>query len=138
MEKEKAIEAAKQLLAETQLINLATVAEDGSPEVRMMLNGGTDGLDMWMITNASSPKMEHIKSDPRVCIFAADPQNMKGLKVCGRMEIVEDMETKKVAWQEEWRQWYPNGIDDPEFTLMKLKAEKIVYSEGMDYSSIDL
>ncbi|MFA4930504.1 MAG: pyridoxamine 5'-phosphate oxidase family protein [Patescibacteria group bacterium] len=138
MEQEKALLAAKELLVKTQLINLATVDTTGAPEVRMMLNGGTEGLDLWMITNASSSKMEHIGNDPRVCIFAADAEKLRGLKVCGEMEVIEDMAVKEKVWKEEWRQWYADGPADSEFVLMKLHAKRFVYSDGMDYTNGEL
>lgn len=41
----------------------------------------------------------------------------------GTMEIVEDMELKKAFWHEGWKVFFPKGLEDLDYTLLRLKPE---------------
>ena len=38
----------------------------------------------------------------------------------GNIEIIKDKEIKSSLWQKDWTLYYPNGIDDTDYAVLKL------------------
>ena len=43
------------------------------------------------------------------------------MMVSGNIEIVLDLEIKKMLWQDGWESYYPEGPDDPDNTVLRLR-----------------
>jgi general stress protein 26 len=41
----------------------------------------------------------------------------------GKMEILNDIETKKEIWKENFSKWYTGGVDGGDFIIIKFTAE---------------
>lgn len=123
------------LMGTAESAYLGTVDEEGFPQIRAMVNlrnkeqfgdlaGLFEGHDedflMYFTTAASSVKMGHIKANPKVSVYFCDPKEICGLMLAGEIEVVTDAELEKALWQEDWRVHFPNGADDPEYTILRL------------------
>lgn len=71
-------------------------------------------------TNTSSSKVAQIKENPKISVYYCDPDNFKGVMFGGEVEIVDDMNIKRKIWLEWWTRYYPNGLEDPDYTLLRL------------------
>ena len=69
-------------------------------------------------TNTSSSKIRHIKANPNVCAYFRS--EWEGFMLKGVIEIVTDNDFKKIIWQENWDKYYKYGINDPDFTVLRL------------------
>lgn len=106
---------------------LAT-CEDGQPWCRMMwLAEADDDFTLYYATFASSNKVRQLRANPRVC--ASFYKSGQDLRVFGRGEIFADTATRQRIWREEYRRYFEGGIDDPEFCVLKLTPERVVYEE---------
>ena len=57
-------------------------------------------------------------------------QKWKGVLILGDLEIVEDNELKAQIWEPDWKVYYPQGIEDPDYSILKLNGKKgIIYSD---------
>jgi general stress protein 26 len=48
----------------------------------------------------------------------------------GKMEILQDAKSKKMIWKEGDEMYYPKGVSDPDFCVLKFTAQ-----EGRYYSN---
>ena len=135
MNKQDAKRFALALMERAQAAYLTTVDEASFPQVRAMLNlrnkkqwpalaGAFDGheqdLLIYFSTNTSSAKIAQIRANPRVGVYFCDPPQFHGLMLSGVVEIVTDPQLKRQFWQEGWKVYYPAGVDDPDYTLLRL------------------
>ena len=72
-------------------------------------------------TNASSKKIKHIKDNPKVAAYYCHPKEYRGMMLGGKIEIITDKKIKHAIWQDGWETYYPEGRDDPDFTVLRLK-----------------
>lgn len=127
---------AHDLMKASKAAYLTTIDESGYPETRAMLNlrnsekypGLTEIFDgqrgdftTYFTTNTSSGKVQRLKANPRACIYYSKPDEWRGLMVAGDIEIVEDPELKKRLWQSGWTMYYPGGVEDPDYTILRLR-----------------
>lgn len=129
------------IIKKSKAAYLATLNEDGSPEIRALLNLANaakykklvgkalveegDHLAMYFTTNTSSNKVARMRKDNRVALYFCEPALFRGVCVNGTMEEVTDMVVKKEFWQRGWTMYYPEGVNDPDYTLLKFTSSKI-------------
>lgn len=108
---------------------LTTIDENGDLHSRpMSCNGDIDpDGDIWFFTGASSHKVNEIERLPKVNVSFADPDNQHYVSVTGTAQIVRDQQKIEELWRPEFRMWFPEGKDDPEIALLKVKLEKAEY-----------
>ena len=82
-------------------------------------------------TDASSRRVQQIRRDKKACIYFLDAEKGRGLMLVGDMEILQDLESKKIIWTEEQNQFYPLGIEDPEYTVLGFTAKWANYVDAM-------
>lgn len=117
---------------------LTTLEEDGSPWTRAMLNlrnarqypkltpffDRAPPLTLYFTTNTSSPKMQQLRRDPRVSVYFTLPEKWWGLTLTGRIEEVESSDLRRQLWQDGWEMYYPEGTQDPDYSVLRLEPER--------------
>ena len=127
MTSEEIITAAKELIAADRPFVLATVDQDGGPQVRWM--GAfmlQDPLVCYMAAGGQSRKIEQLKANPRAQLMFQDESFGRVATLSGTAEIVEDIDTKRRAWDAMpvCAKYFP-GPDAPEFGLIKFVCERV-------------
>jgi general stress protein 26 len=76
--------------------------------------------------------MSQINANPKVSVYFCNPGKFHGLMLGGKIEVVKDADLKKQIWQDGWEIYYPGGVDDPEYTILRLLPAfaKGWYKEG--------
>lgn len=135
MEKEEAKKLSIKLLVIAEAAYLTTVDQEGYPHIRavcnfrngkhypqftQLFNKHQDDFLLYFITSTSSEKMAHIRANPSVSAYYCNPKEFHGLMLAGQIEIVTDLEIKKTLWHEGCEMHYPAGIEDPEYTILRL------------------
>jgi general stress protein 26 len=123
-----------ELLRNPEVVYLATVDNDGFPQVRAMVNlrnaslnpsaakvfeSHRDDFLMYFTSHKSSDKMKHIKTNPRASVYFCDPKQRSGLLLAGKLEIVSNAKLKKDLWENRWVKHFPTGADDPEYVVLR-------------------
>jgi general stress protein 26 len=130
-------EVAEELMSRALVFYMATVDENGFPQVRAMENfrcsmkfphparviaeNEPDPLVSIISTNTSSEKFRQLKANPTVALYYCVPEEYKGVMHQGKAEVLDDTEFKKKLWVEGWEVYYPQGYVDPDFTLLRVK-----------------
>jgi len=133
-------EACVELMETADGAYLSTVGEDGYPHTRFVFNlrnreqfpgqaplfaQHRDDLMIYVSTNTSSSKIREIKANPRVSVYYCNPKRFHGVMLAGDIEIVGDSEVKKALWNDGWERYYPAGVDDPDYTVLRLFPKRV-------------
>jgi len=123
-----AIEKLASLIKDIQVAMLTTEAENGVLRSRPMVTQHRpfDGT-LWFFTGAKSPKAHEIQDHQQVNLSYADPGKDHYVSVSGRASIVHDMAKVKEMWNPIYMAWFPQGVDDPDLSLMKVQVEQAEY-----------
>ena len=117
--------AIETLIARQPTATIASIDADGYPNQKAMLAPRKrDGLKtLWFTTNTSSMRVAQYRQNPKASVYFCDPQNFLGLMLRGRMEVCEDPATKQLIWREGDTLYYPKGVTDPDYCVLKFTAE---------------
>lgn len=123
MDKQEAVTEGLQLIEKSKICLLGTNGENGFPNIKAMLNMKHEGLHkIWFITNTSSRRVQQLKKDNRACAYYVDEVSFKGLMLVGTIEILQDLESKKMLWFDGAEKYYPLGVKDPDYSVLCLTA----------------
>jgi general stress protein 26 len=153
MDYEMAMKRNLDLMSTAKAAYLTTIDANEYPETRAMLNlrngdkypglvsffsrHNTD-LTTYFTTNTSSPKVQRIREKPKACVYYSKPDEWRGLMVAGKLEIVEDEEIKKALWQSTWTMYYPGGVEDEDYAVLRLRPAFVQGYHQFQHSHIDL
>ena len=118
------------LLHEIQIAMLTTIEPDGRLRSRPMAavdTGEPFNDDLWFFTSQASPKTEEIQEDPRVNVCFSEPKRQHYVSLSGTCELVRDPELARRYWKPLFRAWFPQGVDDPDLALLRVRVEQAEY-----------
>ena len=110
---------------------VATSSPSG-PRVRMV-HPSWEGDTLWFATGASSPKIAHMQSEPRVDIqYQVAPPDFIHILVRGQATIITDEAEKKRVWDVidyDLSQFWPGGPTDPNYAPVRVDPERVELSK---------
>jgi len=120
-------------LADKQSLSfIGSVDADGFPNMKAMLAPRKrDGIKIfWFSTNTSSMRVSQYRANPKACIYFCDRRFFRGVMLRGTMEVLEDAASKEMIWQAGDTMYYPLGVTDPDYCVLKFTA-----TDGRFYSN---
>ena len=141
-EMEEVKKSALKLISESKAAYLTTIDSYGFPITRAMFNlrnneqfpefldffkNLEDIFTIYISTNTSSTKVEHLRNNPLMAVYFCNADNFQGFMLGGSAEFVDDIELKKTIWLDWWTRYYPKGVEDPDYTLLRLKPKTARY-----------
>lgn len=118
--------AALALVQSSRFAMLGTLGEDGFPHIKAVLKAEDEGLRaIWISTNTSSQHVAQLEADARASVYFEqhDESPWRGVLLVGRMEIRRDRASRERLWEEGCERYYPQGIEDPDYTVLRLVPE---------------
>lgn len=112
-----------------QLMNLATITEDGRPWTRYMVGNSDEYLIFRFCTHLGSRKVAQIRKNPHIhiCAGVQDLETAKQwVQVEGSAEIVTDKQSRDAYWYEGLSNYF-SGPDDPNYALIVVKPSLIEF-----------
>lgn len=123
----------KQRICETagemQLINFATVTEDGKPWVRYVMGKADEDLVFRFCTRLGTRKVGQIENNPNVHISlgVSSLETAKNwLQVEGKAEVTTDKAERDAFWFDELKNYF-SGPDDPAYCVVVIKPSRIEF-----------
>ena len=128
--------ACRELMRKTELVYVSTIDDNGYPQTRAMYNlknlkvygrlndffaRQQNDFTAYLSTNRASVKMVQIGKNSKVCLYYCSLPDLHGLALAGNMEVIEDVEIKKTLWQEDWVQFYKDGFNGSDYTVLRVK-----------------
>lgn len=103
---------------------ISSIDEEGFPNTKAMLQPRRrEGIEqIYLTTNTSSKKVASFKRNPKACLYFCDKRFYRGIMLKGTIEVLEDQESKNSIWQETDVLYYPEGVTDPDYCVLKFTA----------------
>lgn len=127
------------LLKDIKIAMMTTVDPDGALRSRPMMTQDTefDG-DLWFFTGRSSGKIESIRGDQEVNLAYASPEDQRYVSISGRAEVVDDRAKAQELWNPAYRAWFPEGLEDPDLALIRVRVESAEYWDSPSSTMVHL
>jgi general stress protein 26 len=111
---------------------ISSVDENGYPTVKAMLVLENESMKtQYFSTNLSSRRAKQFMENPKAAVYLCNAEDFKGLMFQGTMEVLTDMEHKQMLWRDGFEIYYPNGVIDEDYCVLRFTAEKGNYYHGL-------
>jgi general stress protein 26 len=125
----------------TEIINLrknsgiayvASISDDGYPQIKAMLVLEYDSMKtQYFSTNTSSKRVKQFLKNPKASVYYSNAKQYKGALFTGEMEVCVDHITKSMLWREGFEMYYPKGVDDDDYCVLKFTGKTVNYYHGL-------
>ena len=107
---------------------MTTIDEAGDLQSRPMSTQKTefDG-DVYFFAFDDTDKIKHIRRNPRVNLAYSAPDRQTYVSLKGEAEISRDRAKMEELWQPQLKAWFPDGLDTPGITLIKVAVKSAEY-----------
>ncbi|MCX5856147.1 MAG: pyridoxamine 5'-phosphate oxidase family protein [Deltaproteobacteria bacterium] len=104
---------------------ISSVDEAGFPNTKAMLPPRKrEGIKhIFLTTNTSSMRVKQYSENPKACIYFFDKRFFKGVMLKGTMEVLQDNQSKKMIWKDGDEMYYPKGVTDPDYCVLKFTSQ---------------
>ena len=110
---------------------LTTQGADGTLRSRPMTTQERDfDGDLWFFTARDAPTAQDVGHNPQVNAAYANPDKNDWVSVAGEASLVDDPAKKRELWNDALKAWFPDGLDDPELVLLRVRASGAEYWDG--------
>lgn len=136
--REESIEKLKGLIEDIDFAMLTTV-NGGQLRSRPMSTQKFefDG-DLWFFTSDQTHKVDEIEQDNRVNVAYSKPEDNVYISVSGRAQLVKDKDKIEELWNPILKAWFPEGLDDPTLSLLKVSIEEAEYWDSSNSKIVQL
>jgi len=119
---------------------IASIDENGFPNMKAMLPPRKrEGIrEFWFTTNTSSRRVAQYRANPNAAIYFCDKRYFRGVQLIGTMEVMTDAATKEMIWQDGDTMYYPGGVTDPDYCVLKFTATKGRYYANFHSEDFEL
>ena len=119
---------------------ISSVDESGFPNTKAMLpprkrNGITE---FYFTTNTSSMRVKQYELNDKACVYFFDKRFFRGIMFIGKMEVLHDQKTKDMIWKDGDTMYYPLGVTDPDYCVLKFSAKRMRIYQNFKSESIDI
>lgn len=107
------------------IATMTTLTPDGKLHGRPMATQQAefDG-DLWFYTYKDSAKVKEIQENPQVQLGYNKDEKQTWVDIFGHAQIIEDDNKKKELWYDELRRYFPDGPEDDNVVLIKVKPDE--------------
>ncbi len=105
---------------------ISSIDGKGYPNTKAMLKPRKRvGLKtFYFSTNTSSMRVQQYKSNPNASIYFYHKGLFKyvGVMLVGKMEVLQDQQSKDMIWRAGDTMYYKQGVTDPDYCVLKFSA----------------
>ena len=113
------------LVEKQKIAFIASVDGEGFPTMKAMLSPRKrNGIrEFWFSTNTSSMRVAQYRENSKASIYFYDKRFFRGVMLKGTMEVLEDSTIKEELWETGDEMYYPKGVKDPDYCVLKFTAQ---------------
>ncbi len=109
-------------------VMLTTIDEEGSLFSRPMTVQELDDSGVfWFFTGRTTGQVSEIKKDQHINLSFALPKDSRFVSVSGVAEVINDIHKAKELWSPLLKAFFPQGLEDPNLTLLKVTPVSAEY-----------
>lgn len=124
----RSIEKIAAFIKKQKVAFIASIDKNGFPNQKAMLKPRRiDGVkSFYFSTNTSSMRVSQYRDNPKASIYFYHKGLVKyeGVMLTGTMEVLEDESIKQELWITGDRMFYPKGVTDPDYCVLKFTAQE--------------
>lgn len=129
----------RKLIEKIEYCMMTTATPDGVLRSRPMANQELDANnDVWFFTKENSGKADELRNDSHINLSYSDPKGSRFVSVSGRGTIVRDAAKAKELWSPVLKAWFPDGLEDPDLVLLKVRIEQAEYWDSATSKMVEL
>jgi general stress protein 26 len=115
------LEKANDLYNKAKVFFIGAVDENGFPNIKAMLPvKKRERIEqIYFSTNTLSKHVAQYRANPKSCVYFYSPFFFKGVMLSGMMEVLEDEAIKERFWNKGDTKYYPKGVSDPDYCILK-------------------
>ena len=119
---------------------ISSIDDEGFPNMKAMLSPRKrEGIKhIYFTTNTSSMRVSQYKENPKASVYFYDKRFFRGVMLKGTMEVLEDVESKEMIWNEGDTIYYPLGVTDPDYCVLKFTAHKGRFYSNFKSENFDI
>jgi len=104
---------------------IGSVDGEGFPNMKAMLPPRKrEGIsEFYFTTNTSSMRVKQYLENPKASIYFYDKRFYRGVMLKGTMEVLTDSKLKEEIWKEGDEIYYPLGVTDSDYCVLKFTAQ---------------
>lgn len=125
-------EQATELLSKCGVVTLASVNEKGYPRICTVRKCAADDFhDIYFVSSKRSKlngKVTHFENNEKASVCYS--LGGDSVTLIGRVEFITDRELQSKIWDDCDRSFFPKGIDDPKFRLIKFHTLEATFWIG--------
>lgn len=112
------------LIDHQSLAIIASVDQEGYPNQKAMFAPRVrEGIKtFYFTTNTSSCRVSQYRVNPKASIYFYDKRFFRGVMLLGTMEVLEDATSKQLIWRDGDELYYPLGVTDPDYCVLRFTA----------------
>jgi len=118
---------------------IASINEAGHPQIKCMLVLEHDSMNVqYFSTNLSSKRAQQFLINPKSSVYYCNEAQFKGALFTGMMQVCNDHDTKALLWREGFEIYYPKGVDDEDYCVLKFTADTVNYYHGLSNITLEM
>jgi len=126
------LEKADNLHKKARFFFIGSIDDNGFPNIKAVLpvNKRESIKHIYFSTNTSSKHVAQYRKNSKSGVYFYSPLLFKGVLLKGTIDVLEDIETKERFWNKGDVKYYPQGVTDPDYCILRFTAQ-----EGRYYSN---
>ncbi|SBT44899.1 pyridoxamine 5'-phosphate oxidase family protein [Micromonospora auratinigra] len=128
-----------ELIRDARICLLTTTGVDGRLISRpMALQEAEFDGDLWFFAYEDSAKIRQIRVNPQVNVGFSDQRHHAWVSVAGTAQEEWDRARAERLWNPLLKAWFPDGLDTPGLTLVKVHASSAEYWDSPGGAVVNL
>lgn len=124
---EEAAKKFKKLVNDINVCMFITNDQDNDHTRPMATIDIEDNGTLWFFTDVRSIKVEEVSNSQAVHLVYAHPGKESYLDVWGNASVLTDKQAIKDKWSPIVKAWFPDGVNDPNISLLKVEPRDVYY-----------
>lgn len=118
-------------IAGIRVAMLTTLGDDSRLHSRPMVSqeGPTDG-SLWFFVNGKSPMALGLELQPALNLSYVNESTNCYVSVVGKGRLVYSQERIRTMWSPVVGTWFPEGVNDPDLTMIRVDVDEADYWDG--------
>jgi len=120
-----AVKTVGNMIDKSSVSIISSVDETGFPNTKAMFPPRRrEGIKhLYFTTNTSSLRVRQYSDNPKACVYFYDKRFFRGVMLKGTMEVLHDKRSKEMIWRDGDEMYYPEGVTDPDYCVLKFTAQ---------------
>ena len=112
------------MIDKLKTVFIGSIDAEGFPNIKAMLQPRKrEGIKViYLTTNTSSMRVAQYRKNNHASIYFCDTRFFRGVMLRGTMEGLTYDASKEMIWQEGDTMYYPEGVTDPDYCVLKFTA----------------